>query len=56
MVMSPLAFLYSARAPSPDLGEPRVGITDSWVVKWGGMDRMAAVYWISGDLFDSGSW
>lgn len=42
MVMSPLAFLYRARAPSPDLGEPRVGITDSWVVKWGGMDQMAA--------------
>lgn len=31
-----------ARPPSPDLGEPSVGITDSWVVKWGGMDRMTA--------------
>lgn len=42
-----LRLLYTVaptRAPSPDLGEPSVGLMGSWVVMWGGVDRMAAEF------------
>lgn len=42
-----LRLLYTVaptRAPSPDLGEPSVGLMGSWVVMWGRVDRMAAEF------------
>ena len=52
------------RALSPNLGEPSMEIMDLWVVKWGGMDRMAAEFtgsqetcliWGHGDERDKGA-